>query len=57
MPAKSKTLLLVKEKDTTNTVKFKEVQVEGQAPILGTLYIQKWFAGATQNLKVTIEAQ
>ena len=55
MTAQQKTLLFVKEKDTKNTVKFTEAQVQGQAPVVGTLYVQKWFAGAVHNLKVTIE--
>jgi hypothetical protein len=57
MPEKSKTVLFAREKDTKNTVKFAEVQTQGQAPIVGTLYVQKWYAGATQNLKVTVEVQ
>jgi hypothetical protein len=55
MAAQHKTLLFVKEKDTKNTVKFTEAQVQGQAPVVGTLYVQKWFAGATNNLKLIIE--
>ena len=57
MPEKTKTILLTKEKDTKNTVKFAEVQTQGEAPIIGTLYVQKWFAGEATNLKVTVEAQ
>jgi hypothetical protein len=55
MPAQHKSLLFIKEKDTKNTVKFTEAQVQGQAPVVGTLYVQKWFAGASNNLKLTIE--
>ena len=55
MPAQQKTLLFVKEKDTKNTVKFTEAEVHGQAPVIGTLYVKKWFSGTTNNLKVTIE--
>lgn len=57
MPAQTKTVLFQREKDTKNTVKFAEVQTQGQAPIVGTLYLQKWFAQGTTSLKVTIEAQ
>ena len=57
MEKKTKTVQFQKEKDTKNTVKFAEVQTQGQAPIVGTLYVQKWYAGATQNLKVTVEVQ
>ena len=57
MPVATKTVVLTKEKDTKNTVKFAEVPVQGQAPVFGTLYIQRWFVGAAQNIKVTVEAQ
>lgn len=43
------------EKETKNSVRYKEVPEEGQAPIVGTLYLQKWFAGSSQNIQVTIE--
>ncbi len=57
MANQTKTVLFQREKETKNTVKFAEVQTQGQAPIVGTLYVQKWFAGASSNLKVTVEAQ
>lgn len=44
----------VKEKDTKNTVRFKEVPAEGKPPIVGTLYLQKWFVGDKQNVKIEI---
>ena len=43
------------EKETKNSVRFKEVPAEGQAPVVGSLYVQKWFAGNTKTLEVTIE--
>jgi hypothetical protein len=57
MPAATKVIVFQKEKDTKNTVKFAEVPVQGQAPVIGTLYLQKWFVGASQNVKVTVEVQ
>lgn len=57
MPQRSKSIVLEKEKDTKNTVKFAEVQTQGEAPIVGTLYVQKWFAGDSTRLKVTVETQ
>lgn len=45
------------EKETKNSVRYKEVPEEGQAPIVGSLYVQKWFAGNSKNIKVTIEKQ
>ncbi len=43
------------EKATKNSVRYKEVPEEGQAPIIGSLYVQKWFAGNSKNIQVTIE--
>ena len=57
MEKKTKTVQFQKEKDTKNTVKFEEVQVQGEAPIIGSLYVQKWFIGDATNLKVTVEVQ
>ena len=56
MTEKTKTIQFAK-KSTKNTVKFTEVQIQGEAPIVGSIYLQKWFAGDATNLKVTIEAQ
>ncbi|WP_295891473.1 hypothetical protein [uncultured Vibrio sp.] len=43
------------EKETKNSVRYKEVPEEGTAPIVGSLYVQKWFAGDSKNLEITIE--
>jgi hypothetical protein len=43
------------EKETKNSVRYKELPAQGQAPIVGSLYVQKWFAGKTKTLEVTIE--
>ncbi len=43
------------EKETKNSVRYKEVPQEGEAPIVGSLYVQKWFAGNSKNIQVTIE--
>ncbi|MFT4629393.1 MAG: hypothetical protein ACI8PV_000506 [Dinoroseobacter sp.] len=42
------------EKETKNSVRYKEEPEEGKAPIVGTLYVQKWFAGNTKKLEITI---
>lgn len=57
MEKKTKSIQLQKEKETKNTVKFAEVQTQGEPPIIGTLYLQKWFAGDATKLKVAIEAE
>jgi hypothetical protein len=43
------------EKETKNSVRYKEVPAEGQAPVIGSLYVQKWFAGTSKSLEVTIQ--
>lgn len=43
------------EKETKNSVRYKEVPEEGKAPIVGSIYVQKWFAGTTKNITVSIE--
>lgn len=37
------------EKEIKNSVRYKETPEEGKAPVVGTIYIQKWFAGATNS--------
>ncbi|WP_250655070.1 hypothetical protein [Alkalimarinus coralli] len=43
------------EKETKNSVRYKETPQEGSAPIVGSLYVQKWFAGATKHIEITID--
>ena len=43
------------EKETKNSIRYKEVQEDGKAPIVGSIYIQKWFAGSTKNISINIE--
>ncbi len=43
------------EKETKNSVRYKEEPEEGKAPIVGTLYVQKWFAGSSKSLEITID--
>ena len=43
------------EKETKNSVRYKEVPEAGKAPIVGSLFVQKWFAGETKTLSVSIE--
>jgi len=50
-----KTVKFKLEKETKNTVRFNEIPEEGQPPIIGTLYVQKWFAGNATELEVTVK--
>tara|TARA_R110001599_G_C12276844_1_gene662676 strand:+ start:26160 stop:26330 length:171 start_codon:yes stop_codon:yes gene_type:complete len=51
----SQTINFKFEKETKNSVRYQEVPAEGQAPVVGSLYVQKWFAGTSKLLEVTIE--
>jgi hypothetical protein len=42
------------EKETKNSIRYKEVPDEGSAPVVGSLYVQKWFAGDSKSLEITI---
>lgn len=50
-----KTVKFEYEKETKNSVRYKEVPEDGEAPVLGTLYVQKWYAGNAKSLQVSIE--
>ena len=51
----SKVVPFTREKETKNTVRFAEVPEEGAPPVVGSIYLQKWFAGSSENIEVTIE--
>ena len=55
--ADSRTLTFVREKETKNTIRFQEEPAAGQPPVVGTLYVAKWFIGDAQRLKVTVEKE
>jgi hypothetical protein len=43
------------EKETKNSIRYKEVPDEGTPPIVGSLYVQKWFAGSSKTIEITID--
>ena len=46
-----------KLRDTKNTVRFEEEMPAGKPPIIGTIYVQKWFAGDADKLTITIQKE
>ena len=50
-----KTVKFEYEKETKNSIRYKEVPDEGTAPIVGSIYIQKWFAGDSRSIEITID--
>lgn len=49
------TIKLAFEKETKNSVRYQEMPEEGKAPVVGTVYLQKWFAGQSKHIELTIE--
>jgi hypothetical protein len=53
-PHVSKTIKFVLEKEVKNSVRFKEVTEAGEAEVLGSIYVQKWYAKNCTELTVTL---
>jgi len=51
------TIKFRREKETKNTVRYQEVVEEGKPTIIGTLYLQKWFAGDTEIITITVDKE
>lgn len=49
-----KTLKFEFEKQNKNSVRYKEVPQEGMPPIIGSIYVQKWYAGNSKTIEITI---
>jgi hypothetical protein len=42
------------EKKNKNSVRYKEVPEDGMPPLIGSIYVQSWFAGNSKNIEITI---
>jgi hypothetical protein len=42
------------EKQNKNSVRYKEVPEDGMPPVIGSIYLLKWFAGDSKNMEITI---
>jgi hypothetical protein len=47
-------IVFQKEKETKNTVRYEEKSEQGKPPVIGTLYVQKWFAGERETIEIEI---
>jgi hypothetical protein len=47
-----KTIKFEFEKHNKNSIRYKEVPQEGMPPVIGSIYVQKWFAGDSKNNEV-----
>lgn len=52
-----KTIKFEFEKQNKNSIRYKEVPENGMPPVLGSIYVQKWFAGDSKNIEVTIKSE
>ncbi len=53
----SRVIRFVKRKETTKTVVFEEQPADGQPPVVGSLYVQKWWAGSANSVTVTLSKE
>ncbi|MFT5720055.1 MAG: hypothetical protein ACI9W6_000345 [Motiliproteus sp.] len=42
------------EKEVKHSVRFKEIVEDGRAPVIGSIYVQKWYAGDAKTLSISI---
>lgn len=42
------------EKQNKNSIRYKEIPEDGMPPVIGSIYVQKWFAGDSKNIEITI---
>ncbi|MCC6355997.1 MAG: hypothetical protein IT577_19090 [Verrucomicrobiae bacterium] len=56
MPEKTDTTTLSfkRLRETKNTVRFEEETEPGKPPVIGTIYIQKWFIGDAEAMTVAV---
>lgn len=45
------------DKKVKHSIRYKEVFDDGVAPVIGTLYVQNWFAKGAERLLVTIREE
>jgi len=53
--AEERKLTFAFEKETKNTIRFQEEAEPGQPPVIGTLYVAKWFAQGAKRVEVTVK--
>jgi len=51
------TIVFRKLRDTKNTVRFEEEVTPGKPPVIGTIYVQKWFACDANKLTINIDKE
>ncbi|MEP1384667.1 MAG: hypothetical protein ABJK64_12865 [Paraglaciecola sp.] len=49
-----KTVKFEFEKKNKNSIRYKEMPEDGMPPIVGSIYVQNWFAGDSKTLELKI---
>ena len=42
------------EQKNKNSIRYKEVPEDGMPPVIGSIYVQSWFAGNSKSIEITI---
>lgn len=50
-----KKIIFELEKQNKNSIRYKEVPENGMPPVLGSIYVQKWFAGDSKTLEISVK--
>lgn len=45
------------EKHNKNSTRYKEVPEDGMPPVIGSIYVQKWFSSNHKMIEVTIKTK
>jgi hypothetical protein len=51
----AKTVKFEIEKEVKHSIRYKEICEQGSPPVIGSIYVQKWFADGAKELTITIE--
>lgn len=45
------------EKETKNSIRLQEKPATGEPPVIGSLYVQKWWLKDAKSVKLTMEVE
>jgi len=52
-----KTIKFEIEKTNKNSIRYKEIPENNMPPVLGSIYVQNWFAGQSKHIEITIKTE
>lgn len=48
-------IIFTADKEVKHSIRYKELVEEGKSPIIGTIYVQKWYAKDSEEIEIIIE--